>query len=310
MRDSGQETAMQTHELRYFLAASRLLNFTKAAVECGVSQPALTRAIQKLEANLGGPLFYRRPGQIELTPLARRLLPKSEDIQRGLAEIRKEAKTEIEHGRTTLRLGVVCTVSPANIVDILRRLREQFPDVEVSIQDVNATGVLELLIADEIEIGVTAQPSIPDEVAYHPLFDELFQVAMPTDHRLAAMGAVEFAQLEDVDYLERLNCEFDHYFETTQGEWPFEFKVVFASEREDWIQALIVAGHGCAIVPQSLDCMPGVIKRPLTMPEMKRTVGLVNLRGRPLTPVGQAFIRLATAQRWTAARGHVIGNCA
>ena len=302
MKATGQEALMQIHELRYFLSAAHLLNFTKAAAACGVSQPALTRAIQKLENNLGGELFYRRPGRIELTPLARRLRPKLEEIQRGLIDIKQEAKDAAEEKAITLRLGVVCTVAPTHVVDILGRLREQFPDAEISIQDVYAPAVLEMLLSDDIEIGLTAQPDIPDEIAFQPLFNDAFDVAMPAGHSLSVGDVVEFKQLEGQPYLERLNCEFDAYFEATQGRWPFEFKVAYASEREDWIQELIVSGHGCAIVPSSMKCLPGIIRRRLVGPEIRRTVGLVNLRGRPLSAVGQSFVRLAAAHRWTIAQ--------
>jgi LysR family hydrogen peroxide-inducible transcriptional activator len=293
---------MQTHELRYFLSAARLQNFTKAASECGVSQPALTRAIQKLEASLGGELFYRRLGRIELTPLARRLLPKLEEIQRGLADITLEAKLAIDEKSTTLRLGVVCTIAPTHVVHILGQLRVQFPNAEISIQEVSAPTVLGLLLSNEIEIGVTAQPDIPEEVAFQPLFNDGFEVAMPAGHPLCAGDVVELKQLEGERYLERLNCEFDSYFEAIQGRWPFKFKVIYASEREDWIQELIASGQGCAIVPKSMKCLPGIEKRRLVNPEIRRTVGLVNLRGRPLSLIGQCFLRLAATHSWTIAR--------
>lgn len=293
---------MQIHELRYFLAAARLQNFTKAASECGVSQPALTRAIQKLEASLGGDLFFRRLGRIELTPLARRLLPKLEEIQRGLVDITQAAKLAVDEKATTLRLGVVCTIAPTHVVHILGQLREQFPDAEISIQEVSAPSVVALLLSSDIEIGITAQPDIPDEVAFQPLFNDGFEVAMPTGHRLCAGDVVELKQLEGERYLERLNCEFDSYFEATQGRWPYKFKVIYASEREDWIQELIATGHGCAIVPRSMKCLPGIEKRRLVGPEIRRTVGLVHLRGRPLSLVGQSFLRLAAAHSWTIAQ--------
>jgi|LNFM01.1.fsa_nt_gb LysR family hydrogen peroxide-inducible transcriptional activator len=293
---------MQTHELRYFISAARLLNFTKAASECGVSQPALTRAIQKLETNLGGELFYRRQGRIELTALGRRLLPKFEEIQRGLADITQDAKLAVEENTTTLRLGVVCTIAPTHIVRILGRLREQFPDAEISIQEVDAPTVLGLLLTNEIEIGITAQPDIPDEVAFQPLFNDGFEVALPDGHPLCAGDVVELSQLEGEPYLERLNCEFDAYFEATQGRWPFKFRMIYASEREDWIQELIASGHGCAIIPGSIKCLPGIVRKRLVGPEIRRTVGLVSLRGRQLSMVGQSFLRLAATHRWTIAR--------
>ena len=293
---------MQTHELRYFLATARTLNFTKAATMCGISQPALTRAIKKLESELGGPLFHRRPGNVELTRLGRTLLPRLEEIERGLAEVQSQASALADEQSISLRLGVMCTVGPIHIVDILRKLREKTSDVDVSIQDVRADAVVELLLADEIDVGITAQPSLPEGIALQPLLDERYVVALPDGHPLAAGAAVELAQLEGQSDLERLSCEFDAHFEAVHGNWPFEFNVTYASEREDWIQALIAAGQGCAILPENMQCAPGIVTRPLTGPEVRRTIGLATLRGRQLPEVAQRFLRIAASHRWSGAR--------
>ena len=75
---------MEMHQIRYFLAVERERNFSRAADHCNITQPALTRAIQKLEEEVGGPLFDRRPGRIELTELGRTLLPR---LQNAIREV-------------------------------------------------------------------------------------------------------------------------------------------------------------------------------------------------------------------------------
>jgi DNA-binding transcriptional LysR family regulator len=120
---------METHEIRYFLAMVRELNFTRAADACGVTQPALTRAIQKLEAELGGALFLRRPGQIELTRLAREVLPRLEAIERGMMDVHAQAAAVARSQQHSIRLGVMCTVGPAQIVSVIERLRQQMPEL-------------------------------------------------------------------------------------------------------------------------------------------------------------------------------------
>ena len=290
---------MQTHELRYFLAAARTLNFTKAAALCSISQPALTRAIKKLETELGGDLFVRRPGQMELSRLGRELLPRLEAIERGLVDVRSHAKTLTDSHSRRLRLGVMCTVGPTHLVDILGRLRAKVSDLDVSIRDANSEAVIDMVIADEIDVGITAYPQIPDTIGAQPLLNERFAVAFPEGHSFTASTEVKLSQLNGVSYLERLSCEFDDFFEAAHGEWPIELDVRFSSEREDWIQALILAGHGCAIVPENMQCAPGVLTRPLVEPDVVRTISLINMRGRPLSDVAQAFVRLAAAHRWS-----------
>ena len=290
---------METHEIRYFLAMVRELNFTRAATACGITQPALTRAIRKLEAELGGALFLRRPGRIELTLLAREVLPQLEAIERGLADVLARAASLAEAQTNSLRLGVMCTVGPIHVVDMLTKLRETMPDVEVSIVDARASQIVNLITSDEIDVGITAWPSYPDTVRVDPLLPERFAVAMRADHQLAFEQVVPLARLAGQGYLDRLGCEFDDYFEAMHGKWTIELDITFASEREDWIQGLLLAGMGCAVVPEHMALPQGIVKRLLVQPEVSRTVGLVTLRGRRLPKAAAAFARIARAHRWT-----------
>src|SRR5262249_46819161 len=100
---------MQVNEIRYFLATARERNFTRAAAACGVSQPSLTRAIQKLEAELGGALFQRLTRQVELTQLGREVLAQFEGIEEKLATVRDLASQHAQSQTSSLRLGVMCT---------------------------------------------------------------------------------------------------------------------------------------------------------------------------------------------------------
>jgi DNA-binding transcriptional LysR family regulator len=289
---------MQLHEIRYFLATARELNFTRAARVCGVSQPALTRAIKKLEAELGGELLSRRPGHVELTRLGVTLLPKLEQIERDLMQVRSEAAATIGRGTAALKIGVMCTVSPVHIVNLLARLRKQQPNVRVTIYDAKASAVLDMLIDGHIDVGITAQPSFPESVAAVALHTETYVAAMPQGHPLTHAEQVRYVDLAREPYLERLGCEFDDYFEAQTESLDVDFDVHFSSEREDWIQALIQAGEGCAIVPESMACLVGVEKRQLCEPDIARTISLVVLRGRQLSSAAQDFVRLATQYSW------------
>ncbi|MDX2156858.1 MAG: LysR family transcriptional regulator [Hyphomicrobiaceae bacterium] len=289
---------MDLREIRYFLAVARELNFTRAAQQCGVSQPALTRSIQKLEAEVGGALFVRRPGLVALTRLGRELLPRFEEIGRNLETVRQTASDLAEGAALSLRLGVMCTVAPERIVEGLSRLRLKVPDARVSIVEATARKIVDLVASDEVDIGIAALPTYPDTIAASRLYEERYVVAMHPDDPLATGNAVPLGALEGCSYLERLSCEFDTYFEARHGAWPVELDVCFASEREDWIQALIRAGEGCAIVPESLALAPGIVTRPLAEPEVTREVSLLTLRGRPLPDLAQTFMRIAAHLAW------------
>lgn len=290
---------METHEIRYFLATVRELNFTRAAAACNVSQPALTRAIRKLEGELGGPLFVRRPGKIELTRLARTVIPQLEAIEQSMQRVRIEAQAIADERLVSLRLGVMCTLGPRHVVDILGRLRSAIPQVEVSIMEAKASGIIDLLEGDMIDVGITAWPHYPEAIAAHSLYNERYVVAMSEDHPLAALPQVRLADLAGQPYIDRLNCEFDDYYEAKCGPWSIDLDVCFASEREDWIQGMIVSALGCAILPEFMVLAPGITTRRLIEPEVAREIAFVCLRGRPLSEPAQQFLRLAKNRSWT-----------
>ncbi len=289
---------METHEIRYFLAMVRELNFTRAASACGITQPALTRAIKKLESELGGALFLRRPGQIELTRLAREILPRLEAIEQDMSAVRAHAATVAESQTNSLRLGVMCTVGPTHVVAMLSKLQQSMPDVEISIIDAKAGQIVDLLTADDIDVGITAWPTYPESVHAEPLISERYAVSVRHDSVLAAGTEVPLALICQHNYIERLGCEFDDYFEACHGKWNLEFNVTFSSEREDWIQGLLLAGLGCAIVPERMEVPHGIVKRPLTDPVVTRDISMVTLRGRPLPRAAAAFARIAKSHKW------------
>lgn len=294
----GRRGTMETHEIRYFLAMVRELNFTRAAAACGITQPALTRAIKKLEAELGGALFLRGPGRVEPTRLAREVLPQLEAIEQGMAAVRQRAASVADAQINSLRLGAMCTVGPMHVVSLLGKLQASVADAEVSIVDASSGEIVKLVASDEIDVGIAAWPDYPDTVRAEPVLSERYVVAMRADHTLAQEAQVPLQQLAGHSYIERLGCEFDAYYEALHGTWTIELDIAFSSQREDWIQGLLLAGLGCAIVPEFMGLAAGLVKRPLVEPEIRREVSIVTLRGRPLPPAAQAFTRLAMAHKW------------
>src|SRR5258707_8685310 len=112
-RGSGHgEDVVELHEIRYFLALSKTLNFTKAAETCNVTQPALTRAIQKIEDELGGLLFRRERNRTHLTDLGRLLRPQLEEVMKRSEAVNSAAPSLLKLDHPPLKLGVMCTLGP------------------------------------------------------------------------------------------------------------------------------------------------------------------------------------------------------
>ena len=124
---------MELHEMRYFLALSRMLNFTRAAEACHVSQPALTRAIRKMEDELGGLLFSRERNNTHMTDLGRLIEPHLADVVAKAGEVKQTAKRFLKVEKANLALGVMCTIAPVQFVSFLGRFRADNPGVEVAL---------------------------------------------------------------------------------------------------------------------------------------------------------------------------------
>src|SRR3712207_3741770 len=118
---------MEMHQVRYFLAVSEELNFTRAAEKCNVAQPSLTRAIKLLEEELGGPLFHRERANTHLSELGRMVRPYFEQIYGQAQEAKRQARDFSKLKRTTLRLGVMCTIAPTNLLDLIGAVQSRHP---------------------------------------------------------------------------------------------------------------------------------------------------------------------------------------
>src|SRR3954454_9953715 len=129
------EAIMELHEVRYFLAVCRMLNFTRAAEQCNVTQPALTRAIQKLEDELGGLLFSRERGNTHLTELGRLMQPHLEEVVARTTAAKAQATRFLRLESAHLRLGVMCTIGPLRFVGFLNRFRADHPGIELTLSE-------------------------------------------------------------------------------------------------------------------------------------------------------------------------------
>ncbi len=149
---------MELHEIRYFLALSKTLNFTKAAEICNVSQPALTRAIQKMEDELGGLLFSRERNNTHLTELGRLLEPHLTEVLARTQAAKETATRFLRLDSAQLRLGVMCTIGPVRFVSFLSRFRADNPGVEITLMEAVPDRLCELLMKGELDVALLAKP--------------------------------------------------------------------------------------------------------------------------------------------------------
>jgi len=300
---------MELHQIRYFLALAEDLNFTRAAERCGVSQPSLTRAIKRLEEELGTQLVRRERSRTHLTELGRRIKPRLEQALSLTEVARSEAEEFSRLGTASLSLGVMCTVGPGRMISLIDHLETRFPHLTLNLRTSSGREIIDWLLAGEIDVGIVGMPHYPDEIFVNELYQERFMIAFPRNHRFAKMETVPLEEMREERYLRRLNCEYLDFFHSELGDYEvnlFEklrnslnsMEVRHGSEHEDWIQAMIVAGMGCAILPQYMSLYSELQMRPLVEPEIKRTIGVATVRGRPHTPTVSHFSDLCQQMNW------------
>lgn len=297
--------ALELHQVRYFVALCDTLNFTRAAEQCNVTQPSLTRAIQALEAEFGGPLLHRERNNTHLTDLGQMVRPYLEGLLAQAAAAKSRAKEFGQLREVSLAIGMMCTIGPQRLIGLMRSYRERYPGVDITLRDANAKTLHGLLDDGQIDIAVLSFPGeTPDRFHALPLYSERFVIAFAHGHEFEALNAVRLRDLHRKLYLSRVNCEFGEYMLEMYRQNGIEPIRPYRSERDDWILSMAAAGLGFSFIPEFSVTIPGLLTRPLIEPEVVRTVSLVTVRGRPHSPAVGAFVRAAKSQEWVQPEVH------
>jgi LysR family hydrogen peroxide-inducible transcriptional activator len=291
---------MEMHQIRYFLAVAETRNFTRAAELCNVTQPALTRAVQKLEEELGGLLLRREHSLTHLTDFGQLIRPHLEQLAANAEAAKSTAKQFLKLENASISLGVMCTVGPARFMSFLGEFRKSHPGCEMTIVEGVPARLADLLIEGRLDVAIMAQPNaFSDRLDVLPLYSERFCVAFPTGHRLQEKNAVSILDVRGETYLRRINCEYGDHLAEQCRERGFSVEVGFQSEREDWIQMAVAAGFGVCFLPEYSPTIPGVQTR-VVAPEVSREVALVSIAGRRFSPAVASFTRAIRRYQWPA----------
>ena len=293
---------MESQEIRYFLAMSRTLNFTKAAEACHVSQPALTRAIQKMEDELGGLLFSRERTNTHLTQLGRLIEPHLTEVMARTQEAKRTATRFLKLEDAKLALGVMCTIAPVQFVDFLNRFRIDNPGIEITVLEATSSQLCELLVKGELDVALMGRPDgSPTPLQASKLYSERFVIACSTGHRFAKKNVVRMGELDGEFYFSRINCGFYDVLDELCRKHGANLMKSYQIEREDWILAMVAAGMGVCFLPEYAIAFPGVVGRPVVAPAVAREVCMVTVAGRRQSSPTAAFVRAVRHHPWPSA---------
>ena len=290
---------MELRQIRYFLAICEHGSFSRAAEACDLTQPALTKAIKGLEEEVGGAVFHREGRRLVLTELGRMMRPHLERLAGEQEAALTVAKNFRLLRQTPLRVGILPTIGPARIGGFLREFRDANPGVETAISEGSAESLSRRLEAAELDLAI-ANPAagFGDGFRSEPLYPERYVVVFAPGHPFSRKDAIRLADVHQAHYVDRLACEMRETVMQVLGAREIELYAKFRSDREDWVQAMVLSGLGFAFMPEYSITASGLVSRPLIEPAVSREVHAIEVRGRPRPPAASRFLRALTGVRW------------
>ena len=294
-------------QLRYFAALTETLHFGRAAERCQVTQPAMSMQIRELEAELGVTLVERTAAGVFLTGPGAEVARRARQILLAVQDLVDLARHRDRKLAGPLRLGVIPTVGPYLLPQILPRLHASYPDVQLSLRESQTEHLIEALAAGALDLLILALPVGRDDVATMALFDDAFNLVVGEDHPLARHEAVSQKDLfaERLLLLEEGHCLRDQALSLCHAAGADEVDDFRASSLATVVQ-MVANGYGGTILPDlALAVETGAHSRlrvvPFRTPAPVRTIGLAWRASSPRQPDFVEFGRFVIAARAVAA---------
>jgi DNA-binding transcriptional LysR family regulator len=286
---------MEVYQIRYFLAVADLLNFTRAAEQCNVAQPSLTRGVRLLEDELGGELFRREHRATHLTPFGQRMLPLLKQSYDSMTAAKDLARSYSRRGSEPLSIALSTSVDVSLLAPPLAELFRIFPDVEVKIIREPSRELVSVLRAGGVDLACAGPlAEVWERLDMWRLFAERFTCVARHDHPLAHRTSVSLADIARERVLGDLH---GHDFipgEACAGAKPRLGAVASAPD----VLRLVEAGLGIALLPNTWPIGHALRRIPVRDLDASREVRLYAVAGRRRSPAAALLVKLLRARNW------------
>lgn len=288
---------MEMQQVRYFLAVARTLNFTRAAEECNVTQPALTRAIKQLEDELGGELIRREGRNSHLTDLGNRMRPLLQQCYDSAIGA-KQLAAKVKSGEVaSLSIAVSRAFDLDLLTEQLREVQRNFNGLQLKIRRGNGMAIAELLKNGEVELAVAGMLGEQwDRLDSWPMFTEHFEIVAGRGDEPVELSVETFRTSRFIHFSGADDCDFPRSSLAALGV-PVEEAHQMDSLRD--LESLLAAGLGAAVVPASVLRKAG-LRRSRCPLEANRTIAVYSVAGRQRSKEATALLNLLRATDWEA----------
>ncbi len=239
---------MELDQLRYFLQVAERASFTRAAEDLAISQPALSRSIQKLEEELGQPVFERKTRSVSLTDAGTLLQARAQQMLTILEDTKAEITDDGESGR--VRVGAIPTIAPYFLPCVLRQFSEEFPKATLVVQENTTDHLIKSCAQGEIDLAILAMPIPAKYLEVEELFDEELFLVLPPDHPLAEKKSIRLSDVEPLPFvlLDEAHCLSDNIVSFCRQR-SFQPVSVEKTSQLAMVQELVSLSHGVSMIP-------------------------------------------------------------
>ncbi|RXH24147.1 LysR family transcriptional regulator [Bradyrhizobium nanningense] len=294
---------MELHQVRYFLAVANTLNFTRAAEMCNVTQPALTKGVQKLEQELGGQLIYRERQLTHLTDLGKAVFPMLERALASTEGVRRRAREFRQKKVAPLTIGLAPSISASLVLEPIAEIRKVVQGLNVELREESPSRLVELLLEGVVNLALVGDlEDKPDRIDDWALFEERYVAVLSPSHELAGLPVIGMKALREAIILDRLDCDVA----------PKVHRLCFPdalphynhrSSRDLHLQHLAAAGFGIVLAPEHMPRLPSLKALPIEGDPVWREVRLLAVQGRRYSPALDAFVKVARLRDWSLPAG-------
>lgn len=285
---------LSSRELQAVCAIAEYGSFMAASLTLNISQPALTRTVQRVEQAVGLELFRRTTRRIEITPAGQEFIALANRILADL-RISFESMREIsDEERGLVIVSVVMSVAYTQLPRIVARYRQAKARIEIQLREGVHGAVLEDVRSGVADFGITYIDDVPAEFSAITLATEAFHVVMPKGHPLAGKRGVT---LEEASRFAMVSlpkeAQTRRFIDGVALASSLVLQHAVTVNQFATVMQCVHAGVGLAIVPRGAvpgALSAGLISRPLAKPAVERTMGIVSLKERGLTPSAKGFL--------------------
>ncbi|MGD0716349.1 MAG: LysR family transcriptional regulator [Gaiellaceae bacterium] len=290
---------MELRRLRYFIAVAEELHFGRAAERLHMAQPPLSQQVKALEAELGVQLLQRNRRRVELTDSGRLLLEEGSLLLAHAANVEELLRRSGTGEVGRLALGYFGSVTYDLLPAVLQAFRVRFPNIALQLQELSTADQVVALRERKIDIGLVHLPVKDTRIELTLLTMERLIVALPTSHPLTARAQIVAADLGGDSFILFPRRNAPGYYDEILAlcrESGFSPNIVYEVANQQAIIALVSAGAGVALVPESTQNLrqPGVVYRPLSLSSNRLSIALAKRQGDSL-PVVRNFSDVASA---------------